>query len=175
MPARLAGCRLLVVEDEALIAAKIARTLVQAGADVIGPIATVQGALDVLADTDTLDGALVDIDLRGQPAFTVCRRLARRRARFMFITGYERTSLPFPWSHALALRKPFVSAQLVAATLEMLAAAPQALIASEEDWPVRIDDDNRAGLIRSGRNLIMASRLLIEEAQALRSLRAAQD
>lgn len=164
--APLAGRRLLVVEDRAVIAAKLARVLDQAGATVMGPIATLAGALNAVAADGSIDAAIIDVDLRGELAFPLCERLAGRGTRFMLITGYELAMLPPPWSASKALCKPFTSADLVAATLALLASPAPAPVGPTQGGPFHPNGRRWGEAVRNGRNIIMESRMLIEEARA---------
>jgi len=59
---RLPGRRVLVVEDEAATALMIEKTLVESGYTVVGPVATVRGALSLL-ENEAIDRAILDLDL----------------------------------------------------------------------------------------------------------------
>jgi ActR/RegA family two-component response regulator len=83
----LAGKRVLIVEDDDILAITLAEELAAQGVKVIGPSATVVDAVDVIATTD-LDAAIVDINLRGKAAFPVADALADRHIAFVFATGY---------------------------------------------------------------------------------------
>jgi DNA-binding response OmpR family regulator len=87
MTQRLSGKRVLIVEDDNILAMNLASELAVEGATVIGPAATVADALDVIASSE-LDGAIVDINLGGKAAFPVADALADRRVPFVFATGY---------------------------------------------------------------------------------------
>src|SRR5258708_34173804 len=87
MTHHLAGKRVLIVEDDNILAITLAEEFAAEGAKVIGPAATVTDALDVIERTD-LDGAIVDINLRGKAAFPVADALADRHIPFVFATGY---------------------------------------------------------------------------------------
>ncbi len=80
MTHHLAGKRVLIVEDDNILAITLAEELAAEGAKVVGPAPTVTDALDVITRTD-LDGAIVDINLRGKAAFPVADALADRRKR----------------------------------------------------------------------------------------------
>jgi CheY-like chemotaxis protein len=62
----LAGRRILVVEDEYFLADDIHHALAQLGAEVVGPVPTLRGALEVLADESRIDAAVLDINLRNE-------------------------------------------------------------------------------------------------------------
>jgi CheY-like chemotaxis protein len=80
----LARKRVLIIEDENIVALNIASEVTSRGAVVIG---TVDGALKAIKNAD-VDGAIVDINLRGTPAFAVADALANRQIPFVFATGY---------------------------------------------------------------------------------------
>lgn len=83
----LSGKRVLIVEDDNILALNVADELAAEGATVVGPAASVAEALDVIASSE-LDGAIVDINLGGKAAFPVADALADRRVPFVFATGY---------------------------------------------------------------------------------------
>jgi len=75
----LAGKRVLVVEDQIIIAMDLAHELAAQEAKVIGPVGSLDGALKAIKDTD-LDGVILDLNLRGRTAFAVADALADRNA-----------------------------------------------------------------------------------------------
>ena len=85
-PWSLKGRRILVVEDQSLIAMEIQDYLERAGATVVGPVGRVDRALGK-AEKDILDAALVDIDLNGERCWPVADALVRRAIPFAFTTG----------------------------------------------------------------------------------------
>ncbi|MBO1073475.1 PAS domain-containing protein [Roseomonas marmotae] len=119
----LAGRRVLVVEDEALIAAEIGAVLRSAGCCVLGPAATVEQAMR-LAETSAIDLAVLDVNLGGQASFPVADLLARRGVPVVFATGYG--DLPDwrpPAGPSMMLHKPLRQGELEAALSRMLALA----------------------------------------------------
>ena len=108
---RLRGLRVLLVEDEPLIAMDIEEQLRDAGCAVVGPATTMEAALR-LAGAGDFDIALLDGNLGGQPVGAVAAALARRGAPFLFATGYGRDALPSGFEHVPALTKPFTEAEL---------------------------------------------------------------
>jgi DNA-binding response OmpR family regulator len=97
--------RILVVEDEYALADELANGLDQGGAVVIGPVATVAEAL-VYARTELLDGAILDINLGGEMAYEVAERLEARAVPFVFLTGYDASSIPARYRHVRRVEKP---------------------------------------------------------------------
>src|SRR5438270_8852311 len=86
----LKGRRVLVVEDEYLIAADIAASLEALGAEVAGPAASVAEALTFLErDGDRLDGAVLDVNLGKERVYPLADVLRSRGIPFVFTTGYD--------------------------------------------------------------------------------------
>ena len=106
MTAALAGRRLLVVEDDYFLADTLARALAAQGAEVIGPVSNVDAALDLVDDTNDLDGAVVDLNLQGEMAFPVADALREREIPFVFATGYDTIAIPPRYSAAPRCEKP---------------------------------------------------------------------
>src|SRR6516225_4719859 len=113
-PSQLAHKRVLVVEDDYLVAMDIVRALERAGAEVIGPAPAVEAALDALART-VVDGAILDINLGGEMAFPVADALTARGVPFIFATGYDAQVIPLRFTHVKRCEKPMASEQICAA------------------------------------------------------------
>ncbi|WP_328702356.1 response regulator [Belnapia arida] len=113
----LAGRRVLVVEDEALVAMLVGDSLQEAGATVIGPAATVDEALSLLGD-GAVDAAVLDVNLRGHRMTAVADRLAEMNVPFVIATGYDYDTA----GHADApmLQKPFDLARLTSALVSII-------------------------------------------------------
>jgi CheY-like chemotaxis protein len=84
--------RILIVEDEALVALGIEDLLLDLGCEIAGSVAAVPEALDWLDAGGSFDGALLDVRLGDQLVFPVAERLARMGAPFAFATGYGEIS-----------------------------------------------------------------------------------
>jgi CheY-like chemotaxis protein len=110
----MAATRILVVEDEFLIALDIAGVLEQAGLAVIGPAGTVSDALQAIAQED-VHGALLDAHLAGEPVGRVADALIARGIPFAFVSGYGREQLPAAHRAAPLVKKPFTGRDLLAA------------------------------------------------------------
>lgn len=115
MTPTLTGRRLLVVEDEYFLAAELAEALKAEGAKVIGPASSVDDALDLLDDTDQLDGAVLDLNLQGEMAFPVADALMERRIPFVISTGYDRSAIPPRYAGVPRCGKPAKSAAIAQA------------------------------------------------------------
>ncbi len=105
--------RILVLEDEFLIALDIAGVLEDNGLIVVGPFAATDEALQALAQ-QTIHGALLDANLGGQPVGSVADALFARKVPFAFVSGYGRERLPPQHRQAPLVRKPFTGPDLLA-------------------------------------------------------------
>ena len=97
---------ILVAEDSWLLAELIAGELQNVGVTVAGPAASLEDALRT-AIAAPLSGALLDVELRGGPIFSVCEVLEARRIPFAFVTGRNCERLPDRWRSRMSLKKPF--------------------------------------------------------------------
>lgn len=112
--AKMAATRILVVEDEFLIALDISGVLEQAGLTVIGPAGNVADALEALS-REPVHGALLDAHLAGEPASRIADALIARGIPFAFVSGYGREHLPAAHRNAPLVKKPFTGKDLLAA------------------------------------------------------------
>jgi CheY-like chemotaxis protein len=90
----LAGKRILVVEDESLIAMLLEMALQDEGCIVVGPASRVAEALELAGDGQHLDGALLDVNLGGEAVFPVAEALASRAVPFLLLSGYGDQAVP---------------------------------------------------------------------------------
>lgn len=97
--------RVLVVEDEYLIAVGLVKALEKVGADVIGPCSTVETALAEL-NREHIDAAILDINLQRGTVFPVARLLRAEGIPFIFASGYERSVIPEEFADVPHLGKP---------------------------------------------------------------------
>jgi CheY-like chemotaxis protein len=111
----LNGRVVLVVEDEYLVARPLCRLLTAMGAKIVGPAATIAQALALLETTDRIDFGLLDINLRGVPAFPIADALIARGVRFAFATGYGDDLIPERYRGVTILQKPFGATSLSSA------------------------------------------------------------
>lgn len=82
----LEGKKILIVEDEVILALDLRFAMEDLGADVIGPCHRLSRALEI-ADAAPIDGAILDVDLAGEAVFPLADHLRRRRVPFVFHTG----------------------------------------------------------------------------------------
>ena len=118
----LAGRRVLIVEDEAMIALLIQDVLTDLGSMVVGPAARIEEALE-LARSSPLDLAALDLNLGGTPVYPVAQILADRAVPFVFMTGYGQQGIAEPWRGRPSIAKPFRPSQLASFLRDALKAA----------------------------------------------------
>ena len=103
--------RVLVVEDETLVAILLEDMLTELGHQTIGPIARLSKGLEA-AQREDMDIAILDVNLNGDNTFPIAGALDARGIPFIFATGYGRANLPKPFSKAPVLQKPFQQSDL---------------------------------------------------------------
>ena len=108
-----AGRRVLVVEDEYLLANRMVREFAKLGVKTIGPAGTIERALDLIQNGEHLDGAVLDIKVRGDTVFGLADVLRARGVPFVFATGYDRQVIPDRYRDVARCQKPFDPAQVV--------------------------------------------------------------
>lgn len=116
----LKGRRILVVEDESLVAMLLETILDDLGCETVGPVSSVAEALDVVAARDDLDGGLLDVNVAGVEIFPVAEALAARNLPFVFSTGYGEGGLPDEWKGRITLQKPFTESAVQAALFKAI-------------------------------------------------------
>jgi CheY-like chemotaxis protein len=104
--AALDGRRILVVEDSPVVAEACDDMLRDMGCVVIGPATNMAAALQ-LATEEQLDGAIVDLNIRGGKAFPVLRILHERRVPFLIASGYADWTMPEEWQECPRMAKPY--------------------------------------------------------------------
>ena len=113
------GERVLLVEDEPILAMSVEDMLADLGCRVIGPALSV-GQAEALARQAPLDAALLDINMGDTPSFSVAEILRERRVPFGFVTGYGRCGVPSVLDDAPVLQKPYTQASLAALLQRLL-------------------------------------------------------
>ncbi len=113
--------RILVVEDEYLIASEVKRWLQAAGFEVLGPVPSVDQALDLIEGRRP-DAAVLDVNLgEGDNAYPLAEKLSVMGVPYLFATGDVRLTDASAYRNRPRLEKPFVARALVRALSEILA------------------------------------------------------
>lgn len=105
--------RVLVVEDEHLVALALTDDLEDAGAIVVGPASTVDNAM-ALASEHPIDAAVLDIRLDSELVFPVADTLMARGVPFLFTTGYDADAVPAAYAHVPKCEKPAANSAVLA-------------------------------------------------------------
>ncbi len=117
----LNGQRVLVAEDQYLIAEDMRRAVVALGGEVLGPVGQVAAAAEML-ERDRPDLALLDINLHGETIYDVAEQLRAAKVPMIFATGYGAPDIKPGFTDAVRLEKP-VTAEALAAAARSLGVA----------------------------------------------------
>ena len=101
-----AGRRVLWVEDEYFIADDMARAFEAEGVEVVGPVGDLKTAMQLIEDDGPIDGAVLDINLHGEMAFSLADALVARGVNFVFATGYGSDIIPERFAQITRCEKP---------------------------------------------------------------------
>ena len=105
-PEDLHNMRILIVEDEYYLATDLADALRERGAEVIGPVGTLDDALQAL-ESRWIDRAILDVNLRGEMSFPIADRLEATGIPYVIATGYAADTLPERFRTKPRIEKPF--------------------------------------------------------------------
>ena len=103
----LQGRRVLVIEDESLVAMLLETILEDMGCAVVGPESNIDDGLISATTEASLDAALLDVNVAGREVFPVAEALRARGVPFVFSTGYGEAGLPEHWRGNPTIQKPF--------------------------------------------------------------------
>lgn len=110
---RLADVRIMVVEDEVLIALDLVDMLQSEGAAIVAETDSVDEALKILSDSMTIDCVLLDFNLKGESAAPVARHLMSAGTPFLILTAYDASLLPDEFRACEIVQKPCDHARLI--------------------------------------------------------------
>lgn len=111
---------ILIVEDQIIIATAMRDSLIELGADVVGPCLTLRSALDAAASAK-VDAAVLDVWLAGELSYPVADLLAERGIPFLFTSGVDVAREPPQFHRSPRLLKPFSDQELHSALSGLLA------------------------------------------------------
>ena len=114
----IAGRRVLLVEDEFLVAEEMRRGMEQYGVVVLGPVPSVDKAERLLATAGAIDGAVLDVNLQETMVFGLADDLIARAVPVVFVTGYDRATIPVRYADVKLCQKPVDPETVVAALFE---------------------------------------------------------
>jgi PAS domain S-box-containing protein len=112
LPEKLVRLRVLLVEDEALVAMMMQQILVGLGSLVVGPFATTATAL-AAANRESFDFAILDVNLGNELVYPIAEVLASRGLPFIFVTGYDVDSIDERFRHVPIVQKPVNETELL--------------------------------------------------------------
>lgn len=111
---RLLGKRVLIVEDEAMVALELQYAFEDEGAQIVGPAQTLRLALDRVEQDRDIDVALLDVDLAGENIYPVADLLRERGVPFAFHTGHgSRSEMASLFPGATTFMKPALPEALI--------------------------------------------------------------
>ena len=119
---QLAGCSVLVVEDDYYLATDAQLALARAGAIVVGPSARADESLALL-ERHRPNCAVLDINLGRGPSFDLASALRERSVPFLFVTGYDASAIPAEFADVERLEKPVNASRLVESVGSLCTAA----------------------------------------------------
>jgi len=105
-PAPLDGLKILVVEDELLVAMDLGRMIRSLGGEVLGPVSTVQAATALLQTTEP-NGAVIDVQLGAESSAPIAEDLMAGGVPILLITGYTTEMLPASLAKVPCMSKPY--------------------------------------------------------------------
>jgi DNA-binding response OmpR family regulator len=122
MSESLRSCRILLVEDNALLANYLEETLRNAGAEVVGPAATLAAAEELAGGNGGISAALLDVRLHGgEEIWPAARLLAAKEVPFAFYTAhFDPMTLPAEWSGRPVITKPSTPDNVLAALVGLV-------------------------------------------------------
>lgn len=116
----LEGRRVLVVEDESLVAMLLETMLEDMGCTVFGTAARIEDALEMIAGDARPDAALLDVNVAGQTVYPVAEALDRKGVPLVFSTGYGQGGLAAGWEGRPTVQKPYTEAMIRDALMRVL-------------------------------------------------------
>jgi CheY-like chemotaxis protein len=101
----ISGNRVMIVEDEALVAMVVTESLTTLGCSVVGPFSRCSEAIMAI-EADEVDAAILDVNLDGEMVYPLADMLTDRGLPFIFVTGYGAESIDRRFRHIPVIQKP---------------------------------------------------------------------
>ena len=112
--------RIMLVEDEAMIAMFLEDVLQNAGFEVVGPIGRVEAGIEAAKNEPMLDAALLDVNLGRTTVFPIADQLILRNIPMVFMTGYGADGLPERFADRPVVTKPYTPEIILGALAKVL-------------------------------------------------------
>ena len=122
MSQKLSG-RVLIVEDESLVAMLLETILEDMGCTPVGPASTIDEGLALATGAEPLDAALLDVNVAGRQVFPIAEALKARGVPFVFSTGYGESGLSDEWRGHPTVQKPFTESAIRDALVKAMGVA----------------------------------------------------
>jgi CheY-like chemotaxis protein len=119
MSQKLSG-RVLIVEDESLVAMLLETILEDMGCTPVGPASTIDEGLALATGAEPLDAALLDVNVAGRQVFPIAEALKARGVPFVFSTGYGESGLSDEWRGHPTVQKPFTESAIREALMKAM-------------------------------------------------------
>jgi CheY-like chemotaxis protein len=108
---RLAGKRVLIVEDSPVVGPFTADLLDELGCEAVGPAPNMAAARELI-ESERFDAAIMDVHIRGERVFALCDTLESRGTPFVLTSGYADWNVPEKWAGRPRLQKPYTLGQV---------------------------------------------------------------
>lgn len=118
----LAGCRVLVLDDEILIALMVSDHVEELGCELVGPVSTVADALELVTG-GTIQVALIDVKVGAEASFPVADTLIQRGIPFAFMTAYPESDIGRLYPGVTVITKPFHIGYLRGVLIDLVSSA----------------------------------------------------
>lgn len=115
--------RVLIVEDESLVAMLLETILEDMGCTPVGPASTIDEGLALATGAEPLDAALLDVNVAGRQVFPIAEALKARGVPFVFSTGYGESGLSDEWRGHPTVQKPFTESAIRDALMKAMGVA----------------------------------------------------
>jgi len=123
----ISGRKVLIVEDEVIVAWLLEDMLADLGCAVVGPAASVKQALAMI-DAAPVEVAVLDVNLNGEMSYPVADALTARGVPFVFVTGYDKATMLDGYRALPVLQKPFHRSELTDTLAQLLAPAEPSVV-----------------------------------------------
>lgn len=148
----LAGQKLLLAEDGRGQSQCLVNALSERGAEVVGPVSTVEEGLAIVESGRALNGALIDLYLHGECSFPLAAALLQRELPVAFATAAPQPNIPRQFSGVPLFQRPCT----IESVTEVFAHKPTNIgLAQRNRFLAELGPDDRADIVRSGRVVVL--------------------